>query len=79
MYEGLTRLLIVFLTHPGILISVPATGIGFLWLRGLLQASVVLALHGASETKWNQIVQYAYWGVLALWTYIKVQMTLKSV
>lgn len=77
MYEGWTRLLIVFLTHPGILVTQPATGFGFLWGRGLLQASVVLAMHGASEGKWRDIVGYGYWGVLAMWVYIKVAVASK--
>lgn len=76
MYEGWTRLVFVFLTHPGIVADVPATGIGFLWLRGILQASIVLGMHGASETKWKQLMEYVYWGALALWFYIKVQLAL---
>lgn len=77
MYTGWTRLLIVFLTHPGILISQPAAGIGFLWARGILQASVVLAMHAASEGKWKDIVGYGYWAALWLWVYIKVKMAQK--
>ena len=79
MYEGWTRLLLVFLTHPGIVINVPATGTGFSWLRGLLQAGIVLGMHGASEGKWKQLVEYLYWGAFALWSYIKVQLALKKV
>jgi hypothetical protein len=76
MYEGWTRLIFVFLTHPGIVVNPPATGIGFLWLRGLLQASIVLIMHSASETKWKLLMEYAYWGAFALWFYIKVQLAL---
>jgi hypothetical protein len=79
MYEGWTRLLIVFLTHPGILVSVPATGMLMLWGRGLLQASIVLTMHSAAETKSSQLVQYVYWGVLILWTVIKVEIADKSI
>jgi hypothetical protein len=79
MYEGWTRLLIVFLTYPGIVISQPATGILFLWGRGLIQASIVLAMHSASETKQKQLVEYVYWAVLVAWVYIKVQLALKKI
>lgn len=79
MYEGWTRLLIVFLTHPGILVSMPASGIMMLWGRGLLQAGIVLAMHGASETKMSQIIQYLYWGALLFWAWIKVEIADKSI
>ena len=78
MYEGWTRLLIVFLTHPGVVVPMPATGIGFLWARGLLQASLVLAMHGASEGKWKDIVGYVYWAALGLWAYLKVKIAQKG-
>lgn len=78
MYEGWTRLLLVFLTHPGILISQPATGIGFLWLRGLLQAGVVVAMHAASEGKWKDIVGYAYWALFGTWALLKVEVASKT-
>jgi hypothetical protein len=79
MYQGWTRLLIVFLTHPGILMDVPATGIMFLWARGLLQAAIVLVLHLGSEGKMSQIIQYAYWLVLMGWAWIKVEIADKSI
>jgi hypothetical protein len=79
MYTGWTRLLIVFLTHPGLLVSVPASGMLMLWGRGLLQASVVLAMHGASETRMSQIVEYLYWGTFLFWAWIKVEVADKSV
>ena len=74
MYEGLTRLLIVFLTHPGILVSIPANGIAFSWLRGLLQASLVLVLHIASDTSSSVLVQYFYWLFFLGWVWLKVEM-----
>jgi hypothetical protein len=79
MYTGWTRLLIVFLTHPGVIVSVPASGMLMLWGRGLLQASVVLAMHSASETKMSQLVQYLYWAALLMWTWIKVEVADKSI
>jgi hypothetical protein len=54
MYDTRTRLLIVFLTHPGIFLPIPAPGM-FSWLRGLWQASWVTLLTSFSEGK------YSFW------------------
>jgi hypothetical protein len=79
MYQGWTRLLIVFLTHPGILLDVPATGILMQWGRGLLQAAIVLVLHLGSEGQMSLMIQYVYWFVLLGWIWIKVEIADKSI
>ena len=75
MYEGWTRLLIVFLTHPGVLIPIPAEGL-FTWARGLWQASWVLILHSFSEGNKNQLASMVYWVVLIVMAYIQVAIAL---
>lgn len=75
MYEGVVRLLIVFLTHPGVLIPIPATGM-FAWIRGLLQASVSLFLHSFSDGKNSQLVSFVYWGILLIKSYILIAISL---
>jgi hypothetical protein len=75
MYEGWTRLLIVFLTHPGIVLSVPAEGL-WTWVRGLWQASWVMVLHSFSEGKWNQLGSIAYWMVLIGMVYLQVAIAM---
>jgi hypothetical protein len=72
MYEGWTRHLIVYITHLGILATVPVTGVLYLWARGLLHASVVVGLHGFSEGKWRQLAEMVYWMVLVVATYLQV-------
>jgi hypothetical protein len=63
MYEGWTRVLIVFLTHMPTVFFIPAPGI-FSWARGLLQAGLVLALHAASEGKNSGVVEIAIYGMV---------------
>ena len=75
MYEGWTRLLIVFLTHPGVLIPIPAEGL-WTWARGLWQASWVMVLHSFSEGKYSQIANMVYWGLLVVMAYIQVAIAL---
>jgi hypothetical protein len=78
MYEGWTRLLIVFLTHPGIIVSIPAKGFALSWARGLLQAAVAVAMHVPSEMKTSQLIQYLYWFAFLGWVWIKVEIADKS-
>lgn len=73
MYEGWTRLLIVFLTHVLIVGFLPSSGIIFAILRGLLQAGAVVTLHLASETTQRIFGEYAYWAALVFWIYLKVE------
>ena len=75
MYEGWTRLLIVFLTHPGIVLSVPAEGL-WTWVRGLWQAAWVMVLHSFSEGKWNQLASIVYWAVLVVTAYLQVAIAM---
>ncbi len=75
MYEGWTRLLIVFLTHPGIIIPIPAPGM-FSWLRGIWQASWVTVMHTYSEGSRSFIASMVYWGVLFMMVYIQAAIAL---
>lgn len=75
MYQGWTRLLIVFLTHPGVILDIPAPGL-WSWIRGLWQASWVLVMHSFSEGKYAMIAPFVYWGVLLTKVYINVQLIL---
>lgn len=80
MYEGWTRLLIVFLTHPGVLIPIPATGAIYLWMRGLWQASWVMVLHSFSEnSKWRQLAEMSYWLILFMMAYIQVAIAMAQI
>ena len=75
MYEGWTRLLIVFLTHPGVVVPIPAEGL-WTWARGLWQASWVMILHSFSEGNKNQMASLVYWVVLIVMAYIQVAIAL---
>lgn len=75
MYEGWTRLLIVFLTHPGIILPIPAKGM-FSWLRGIWQASFVMLMHSFSDGSKNFLAQMVYWGVLFMMVYIQTAVAL---
>jgi hypothetical protein len=83
MYEGLTRLLIVYLTHPGIVLSIspsPPALLGrvsfvavlWAWLRGLWQASWVMVMHSFSEGKRATLASWVYWGVLFMSMWLSV-------
>jgi hypothetical protein len=75
MYEGWTRLLIVYLTHPGVILPIPAPGM-YSWLRGLWQASWVMVMHSFSEGTKNLFASMVYWGVLFGTVYIQVAIAL---
>lgn len=75
MYEGWTRLLIVYLTHPGVIIDIPVTGL-WAWFRGLWQASWVLVMHSFSEGKNSFFASVVYWLVLLAKVYVNVQLIL---
>lgn len=72
MYEGWTRLLIVYLTHPGVLIPIPAKGVVWSWARGLWQASWVMILHSFSEGTRNFLASMVYWFFFAMSIFIPV-------
>jgi hypothetical protein len=79
MYEGWTRLLIVFLTHPGVLVPIPAEGL-WTWARGLWQASWVMILHSFSEnSKWKQLAEMSYWLFLFVMVYIQVAIAMADI
>ena len=75
MYEGTVALLIVFLTHPGILIPIPAPGV-FSWPRGLLQAGTVIFMHSFSDGPNATLFSMLYWIILFVWAYIYVAIAL---
>ena len=75
MYEGWTRLLIVYLTHPGVVLPIPVTGM-WTWIRGLWQASWVMVMHSFSEGNKNQLASLVYWAVLLIMAYIQVAIAL---
>ena len=75
MYEGWTRLLIIFLTHPGVLVPIPAPGM-WSWIRGLWQASWVMVMHSFSEGTKNMLAALVYWSVLFMMVYIQVALAL---
>ena len=75
MYQGWTRLLIVYLTHPGVIVNIPAPGL-WSWFRGLWQAAWVLVMHSFSEGKNSFFASIVYWLVLFAKVYINVQLIL---
>jgi hypothetical protein len=75
MYDGWTRLLIIFLTHPGIVVPIPVVGL-WAWARGLWQASWVMIMHSFSEGNKNVIASMAYWIVMIVMGYIEVAIAL---
>jgi hypothetical protein len=75
MYEGWTRLLIVFLTHPGVLVPIPATAL-WTWIRGLWQASWVMVMHSFSEGNKSLLASMVYWVILGIMAYIQVAIAL---
>lgn len=76
MYEGWTRLLIVFLTHPGVLVPIPVTGVLYIWARGAFQAVVVAAMHGFSEGRFRLLSEIIYWILLVVMAYVQVAIAL---
>jgi hypothetical protein len=78
MYEGWTRLLIVFLTHPGIMLTIPATGFLMQWGRGLWQASWVMVMHSFSEGSKSQLASWTYVGALLAWGYVQIASELPA-
>lgn len=75
MYQGWTRLLIIFLTHPGVLVPIPVTGV-LSWMRGLWQASFVMVMHSFSEGTSNFLAQMVYWGILFTMVYVQAAIAL---
>lgn len=76
MYEGWTRLLIVFLTHPGVILPIPVTGPLYLWARGLWQAGWVMLLHSFSEGNKSMLAALVYWMVLLMMVYVQAAIAL---
>jgi hypothetical protein len=71
MYQGWTRLLIVYLTHPGVLVPIPGKGL-WSWARGLWQASWVMVMHSFSEGSRSLIASLVYWFFFALSIFMPV-------
>jgi hypothetical protein len=76
MYTGYTALLIVFLTHPGIVIPIPGPGLPGSWLRGLFQASWTMVMQSFSEGSRSYMASMVYWVVLYMWGYIYIAIAL---
>lgn len=76
MYEGWTRLLIVYLTHPGVVVPIPVTGVIYLWARGLWQAMWVSILHSFSEGNKSQLASIVYWMILIMTAYFQVAIAM---
>ncbi len=76
MYDSRTSLLIVFLTYPGILLTIPAETMLYTWLRGLWQASWVTVMQSYSDGPKATIARLVYWGLFMIWAYIKVALAL---
>lgn len=82
MYDRLTSLVIVFLTHPGLLVNIdipqamPET-FGY-FLRGLWQASWVLIMQSFSDGSSRTMASFVYYFILLMWASIKVQLALKE-
>lgn len=80
MYEGYTRLIIVYLTHLFFVPLIPSTNIGLAWGRGLLQSLIVMAMHGPSEYSKTTAegVSWAYVGMVALWISVQLAIVIKE-
>jgi hypothetical protein len=81
MYEGYTRLIIVYLTHLLLVQSYfPSRNIAFAWGRGLVQALIVMAMHAPSEYSKaiSTIFSWLYTGTLALWVGVQLAIILKK-
>jgi hypothetical protein len=76
MYGYLVTFVIVFLTHPGVVINWFDPGVP----GGLFQAAMVLVLQSPSDGKQSfaDTMSIIYYVMLAIWAYIKVQILLKS-
>lgn len=70
MYDTRTSLLIVFLTHPGVLFAIPAKGM-LSWVRAAWQASWVMIMQSFSEGTKSLAASMVYWMVFFVWAYIK--------
>jgi hypothetical protein len=82
MYDWFTSSVIVFLTHPGLLIDIDIPGamperIGY-FLRGMWQATWVLIMQSFSNGSSRTIASFVYYFILLMWASIKVQTALKE-
>lgn len=75
MYTGAVAALIVFLTHPGVLVPIPAPGL-LSWVRGVWQAAWVCVLHSFSEGSRNTLASLVYWGIFFVWAYLQTAIQL---
>lgn len=71
MYGVKTSLVLVFLTHPGILLPISAPG-AWSWLRGLWQASWATGLQAFSEGKYSFWAEVVFAAIFLLWTGVQV-------
>jgi hypothetical protein len=78
MYGTLTSLLIVFLTHPGTLVTIPAPGL-YSWLRGLWQATWVLVMQSFSDGKTAFFAEVAYGAIFVMWASVQLGPYMRKV
>lgn len=81
MYDWVTSMAILFLTHPGILLTLEppeSVGVYGYWLRGIWQAAWVLVMQSFSEGPSRVTAQTVYYGILLLWVVIRSQIALKA-
>lgn len=82
MYDWITSTVIVFLTHPGILIDMeipenipgPAGSV----FRGMWQATWTLVMQSFSGGSEQVAAFFVYYFIFFIWVAIKVQMALKQ-
>lgn len=72
MYDRRTQTLIVFLTHPGIIIPIPGPGM-WSWLRGLWQASWVTGLNAFAAGKYSFWAELVFAGLFLLWVALQLK------
>lgn len=77
MYGIRTQLLIVFLTHPGILLPIPGPGM-WSWLRGLWQAGWVTGLNAYAEGKYSFWAELVFAGCFLMWVAVQLQPYMKE-
>ena len=76
MYGNVTSFIIVFLTHPGVVVNFFDPGVA----GGLFQAAMVLLFSAPSDGKasFANTMAIIYWVLLGIWAYVKVRLLLAS-
>lgn len=77
MYGTRVSLILLFLTHPGILLPIPAPGI-WSWLRGLWQAGWVTGLQAFSESSYSFAAEVTFYSIFLLWAAVQLGPYMKG-